>query len=435
MSLELFSILVLLGIFAAGTLLSINLGLMSFVAAFLVGQIGGGLTVDELFAVYPGDLFILLAGVTFLFAIAQTNGTIDLIVNWGVRAVRGNVGLVPWTMFTLAAVFAAAGAITTAAVALVAPAALRFASQYSISPLIMGVMVVQGSAAGAYSPLNPFGVIVAGVLNSRGLPSSPISLFVGALIFNLVVGAIAFVAFGGLRLLRQGIPSPATAEGSAEAPASGSNSSEGEETDGGGLNFHRAATLIGIVTLVVLSLFEVDVGFGAMLVALVLLLMAPGQQGEAFSRVPWQVIVLITGIVTYVGVLEEIGAVGYVQGLIDAVGSPLLASLAASYVGGIISAFASTTALLGSLIPLAAPILQDSAISAIGVVTAIAVSSAIVDVSPFSTNGALLMATAQNADETTDVSKFFRQLLGWAAAVTLIAPLVAWFVFVVVGVV
>lgn len=429
MSLELLSIIVLLLIFVIGTVFSINLGLMSLAAAFLVGQIGGGLTVDEIFGVYPGDLFILLAGVTFLFAIAQTNGTIDLLVNGGIRMVRGNVGLVPWIMFAMAATFAAVGAITTAAVALVAPAALRFASQYSISPLIMGVMVVQGSAAGAYSPLNPFGVIVAGVLNSRGLPSSPGALFVGSLLFNLAVGALAFTIFGGLRLLGQSISVGATQEASESGNPSGS-----ETADGDGLNLHRAATLVGIVALVVLTAgFEVDVGFGAIVVALILVLMAPGQQGEAFGRVPWQVIVLITGIVTYVGVLEEIGTVEYVQGLIDAVGSPLVASLAASYVGGIISAFASTTALLGSLIPLAAPILQDSAIPAIGVVTAIAVSSAIVDVSPFSTNGALLMATAQNADERMDQRKFFRQLLLWAIAITLLAPLAAWFVFVVLG--
>jgi len=128
--------------------------------------------------------------------------------------------------------------------------------------------------------------------------------------------------------------------------------------------------------------------------------------------------------------VEEIGTVEYVQGLIDAVGSPVIAALAASYVGGIISAFASTTALLASLIPLAAPILQDSTISAVGVVTAVAISSAIVDVGPFSTNGALLMANAQGVDERL----FFRQLLLWAIAVTLLAPLVAWFVFVVLGI-
>jgi len=347
MSLELFSILVLLAIFAVGTVKPINLGIMSFVAAFLIGQIGGGLTVDQIFAVYPGDLFILLVGVTFLFAIAQTNGTIDLLLNGGIRLVRGNVGLIPWIMFSLAALFTTLGALTPAAVAIIAPVALRFAGQYSISPLLIGVLVVQGSTAGAYSPINPFGVIVDGVLTSRDLASSPITLFISSLVFNTIVAAIAFVAFGGLRLLRQSIPVEAMAVGSAvgSEPSSGGGAAdrdrtaddghdEAAEANGSGLSLHQAATLLGVAVLAVLTVgFGVDVGFGALVVALALVLIAPARQAEAFERVPWQVIVLITGIVTYVGVLEEIGTVEYVQGLIDAVGSPVAAALAASYVG------------------------------------------------------------------------------------------------------
>ena len=57
---------------------------------------------------------------------------------------------------------------------------------------------MQGSTAGAYSPINPFGVIVDGVLSSRGLPSSPGALFISSLVFNTIVALIAFVAFGGL---------------------------------------------------------------------------------------------------------------------------------------------------------------------------------------------------------------------------------------------
>ena len=148
------------------------------------------------------------------------------------------------------------------------------------------------------------------------------------------------------------------------------------------------------------------------------------------GRMPWPAILLISGILTYVGVLDEIGTITYMQELIASVGSPLIASLAASYVGGVISAFASTAAILGASIPLAEPILQDSSLPAIGTVTAIAISSAIVDISPLSTNGALLIANAQGVEER----RFFRQLLLWAVGVTLLAPLIVWLIFVVIGV-
>ena len=52
----------------------------------------------------------------------------------------------------------------------------------------------------------------------------------------------------------------------------------------------------------------------------------------------------------------------------------------------------------------------------------------IVDVSPFSTNGALVLA---NAPESVDKDRFFRQLVAYGALVVALAPVVLWLVFVV----
>ena len=51
-----------------------------------------------------------------------------------------------------------------------------------------------------------------------------------------------------------------------------------------------------------------------------------------------------------------------------------------------------------------------------------------VDVSPFSTNGALVLANAQGVDRQV----FFRRLLGYGAMVTVVAPIVLWLIFIVV---
>jgi Na+/H+ antiporter NhaD/arsenite permease-like protein len=449
MGLELFSIIVLVVMFVVCTILPINLGLMSFVTAFAIGTLLAGLTVDDIFAVFPGDLFILLVGVTLLFAIAQNNGTVDWIMAWGLRLVRGNIGLIPWIMFLLTALMCGVGSLSAAGVAVVAPVALRFAAQYSISPLLMGVMVVQGATAGSYSPLSPFGATTNGLLASEGLPQSPGLLFANSMVFNALFAVIPFVLFGGIGLLGRQVEEPAAAtpaavpagtstalaSGPVPPPAASDSSDPGTEDGGRALDVHQIATMVGI-GLLILSAFlfsssdRFDVGFAAMVISLVLLLMSPGQQAEAFRRMPWGVIVLITGILTYIGVMDEVGAIDYVQDALASVSNPLLSTLAASYVGGIISAFASTAGILGVAIPLAAPILENTALPAIGVVTSIAIASAIVDVSPFSTNGALLLANAQNVD----ARKFFRQLLTWAVFVIAFAPLLTWLVFVVIGI-
>lgn len=423
MSPELFSIILLIVMFVVATALPINLGVMGFVAAFLVGTFLGDLSADDLFGGFPANLFVLLAGVTYLFAIARKNGTIDLLMHWGLRLVRGNVGLVPWIMFSLTTLLCGVGALSAAGVAVVAPIALRSAARYGISPLMMGILVVQGATAGSYSPISPFGVITNGVLASEGLPQSPVLLFANALVFNAVVAALVFVAFGGLRLLGKRI---------SLEELEGRDAAEDEaEGDEGGLTPYRGATLAGIVLLVVLALgFGVDVGFAAFTIALALALMAPREQAGTLGELPWPVILLVAGLLTYVDVLDQIGTIDYVEGLIASTANPLVAALAASYVGGVISAFASTAGILGVAIPLAGSVLQDPSIPAIGAVSAVAIASAIVDVSPFSTNGALLLANAQNVDPR----KFFRQLLLWAAIVTLVMPLLAWLVFVVLAI-
>lgn len=142
----------------------------------------------------------------------------------------------------------------------------------------------------------------------------------------------------------------------------------------------------------------------------------------------WPEIMLIVGVSTYVAVMEKMGTIAWVGDSVATFSSPLMAALLLCVVGAVISAFASSTAVLGSLIPLAVPFLQgDAGVGAIGFIAAMAVSSTIVDVSPFSTNGALVLANAKNVDR----DRFFRQLLVYGGAVTVIAPVVVWLLFVV----
>lgn len=61
-----------------------------------------------------------------------------------------------------------------------------------------------------------------------------------------------------------------------------------------------------------------------------------------------------------------------------------MATLGASYLGGFVSVFASTTGFLAAIMKFAAPILTDPTLSTTVVVSAIAVSANIVDLSPLS---------------------------------------------------
>ena len=170
----------------------------------------------------------------------------------------------------------------------------------------------------------------------------------------------------------------------------------------------RILTLIGIASLLVLTtVLGLDVGVASLAIAAVLIVLDSGVQKPAVESMPWSAIRLVTGIVTYVGMLEKMCALKELQESIAGLGNSSLAALITSYVVAIVSAFAYTTGTLGVISPVVEPIAMDPLLTPIGVVTAVAISSSVVDVSPMSTSGALLMASAQPKDER----KFFRALL------------------------
>ncbi|MFT4012802.1 MAG: SLC13 family permease [Paracoccus sp. (in: a-proteobacteria)] len=454
---HLISIYALAAMFVVATIWPINMGVLAFVGAFLVGTLLAGQTTKEIVAGFPGGLFLTLVGITWLFALAQNNGTIDWLVRMAVRAVKGRIAAIPWIMFGISAMLTAVGAVSPGAVAIVAPIALGFAFRYHISPMLMGMMVVHGAQAGGFSPISIYGGITNGVVAKAGLPLSEMTTFAASFLVNASVALILFLLLGGRKLMAMRsqtvetvrvphieIAKPATGPqifGDSEAEAlsrrisneAGGTSNrlvaeadEGDQPDG---TLYQIVTLGGLVLLAVLVLaFNLDIGFVALTIGLVLALWDSTMQKRAMTQVAWPEIMLITGVSTYVAVMEHMGTIDFVGDSVAGLASPMLAALMLFFIGAVVSAFASSTAVLGSLIPLAVPFLQgDSGVSAIGFIAGMAVASTIVDVSPFSTNGALVLANSRGVDRQI----FFRQLLNYGALVTLIAPVVLWLVFVV----
>ena len=90
---EWIAIIALVALFVVGTVLPINMGALAYVAAWLVGMYSLGLDEKEILAGISADLVLTLIGVTYLFAIARQNGTVDLIVRTAVRTIRSTVPL------------------------------------------------------------------------------------------------------------------------------------------------------------------------------------------------------------------------------------------------------------------------------------------------------------------------------------------------------
>ena len=450
MSPQLATILGLVAMFLVATVLPINMGALALAMAFLIGTTVVKMTANQIIAGFPGDLFITLVGITYLFAIAQKNGTIDYLVHWAVRAVRGHVAAIPWVMFAVAATLTAVGAVSPAAVAILAPVALQFAAKYAISPLMIGLLVIHGAQGGGFSPISIYGGITNQVVARAGLPVDETTLFLASLFYNLVVSVGVFFAFGGRALLSRRVGMAPAARAAAGGRIETSLPIEGhgtaadaslteaslraaaatEEDPPASASFDQIATLIGLAALAVGALvFNLNVGLVAITVAVALALLSPSAQKGAVDKIGWSTVLLVGGVITYVGVLQKSGAIDAVAQGVSGLGAPLLAALLLCYIGGVVSAFASSVGVLGATIPLAVPFLQQGTVEPVGLIAAIAISATVVDVSPFSTNGALVLANAPEGERES----LYRRFLFYSILVVLAGPLLAWLVLVLPG--
>lgn len=111
MPIELLLIVCLVVIFLVPIFFDVNVGIVAFITAFLVGALAMDLSARQVLAGFPDNMFVMLVGITLLLAIAHQNGTVDWIVAKLVRAARGRLVLLPWVLFVTALVTASLGPV------------------------------------------------------------------------------------------------------------------------------------------------------------------------------------------------------------------------------------------------------------------------------------------------------------------------------------
>lgn len=392
-----------------------NMGAIALAATFLVGTLLFHQKPKALLEGWPTSLMLTLIGVTFLFGIARENGMVDKIVNGAVAAVRGRLFWVPWVFFFLAAFITAAGAVTPATNAILIPIGLSLAYEYRMSPLLIGVSILNGTNAGGFSPIAVYYTIVSGTLHKSGLDLDAGLVFLATFLFNALLNVLAMAVFGGFKLRGQRAEAEAT-DSSSEAPVSHR------------MTLQQGVTLATLGALVVAVLFfGIDIGFAAIIAAVGLALLWPKAGAAGVKHIAWMVVLLIGGVITYVSLMESVGIITASSDAIAQLSIPIVVALLLLFIAGLTSAFASTIAMFGILIPLAAPLMANGSLPLLGFSIALCISASAVDSSPLSTGGALVVANSEEPDQ----QRVFNRLMAWGLAMVVVAPLVTWLVFVV----
>jgi di/tricarboxylate transporter len=166
--------------------------------------------------------------------------------------------------------------------------------------------------------------------------------------------------------------------------------------------------------------FEWNIGVLALAAAVLLHAAFLTASRGAEKRIAWTVVLLVRGVITYVAGLQRQGTMQAAGDAIATLPSPLLAALLLCAVAAVTSAFASSAAILGAMIPLAVPFMAQGEIGVSALVVALAISATVVDSTPFSTVGALAVANTEEQERM----RVYRGLLLWGGAMVLSAPLV-----------
>ncbi|MCW2530552.1 MAG: C4-dicarboxylate transporter [Blastococcus sp.] len=467
MSIHVIGVVGLVLVFVIGTLRPVNIGALALIATFLVGTLVAHETVDELLAGFPPDLFVLLVGVTYLFGLAAVNGTLEWLIDRAVGLLGDRPALVPWMIFFFSAVPTMAGALGPAGVAMLAPLCLRLGARYGIDRRMAALMVMHGSCLGNFSPLNGLAIIVRQSAEANGLEVSATELFFGNAAYNIGLAVVIYLLFGGRTLLRERGQRLSEATGTlgsgdvpdrlpglaTDAPVPGGVGTSDVTLHGGmgaggaavertgsvstalprldaertPLRVDQVITMLIILGVAVGALvFDLEIGFLALIGAALLHLAFPGRVANADRRIVWSVVLLICGVVTYVGALQRYGTIDVIGNGIAGLGAPLLTAFLLCLVGAFTSAFASSAGLIAVLIPLAAPFLARGEVGATAMIVALAISATVVDSTPFSSVGALTLANAPEEEQPT----LFRTMLAWGISMAVTAPMLTWLIFI-----
>ncbi|CNE31560.1 dicarboxylate carrier MatC domain-containing protein [Mycobacterium tuberculosis] len=442
------SIVILVGLFAATLIPAFDLGLGALAAAFLLA-LAADVATDDVTGFFPADFFVLIVGVTALFAVAHLNGTLDWLLDLLLRLVRGRLVLIVLVPFVIGAVLTAVGTLPAAATAIVSPIALGFAARYRISPLIAAVLGITGIISGLLSPLAVYGVTAREMSEKQGIAlpgSAPVTFLLGGLATGLLVCAALLTVGTRTGAIPPGRITTAP-DGPAGEPAGSATPSAGTSPAGAspagaspggtatlvstapagtqdGLRA-RVLTIVALLAVVVLSVgFDMNVGYLGITAALILQLVLRLPSGDIISRIPWNVVLLIGGLLTYVGLMQHIGAFKKISDLLSVEGSPLLSLLVLCYIAGVTSFAASSIAVFVTTMPLLPPLVADG-VSPVGGVLALALASVLVDINPLGITGGLILGAA----EPSARPRLFRQLLIYGLVSIPVAPFLTWLAF------
>ena len=421
----------------------LNVGFLGIAFGIIVGGIFSNITAAKIMNAFPLSLFMILVGVTFLFGMAQTNGTMEKLTAYSVRACKGNTALVPLIIYILCTFVTTIGPGNIAGCALMAPVSMAIASKVKMPAFLMTLLVVGACNGAAFSPFAPTGIISNGLIakmaGELGLSPDYLNTLAWKIHFNseLAQGFVnigGFFVMGGLKWIREQKGAALDIDELAPKPEP--------------FNAAQKTTLLMVAILIILVVVPglpcmkgvfpkaitnmlSNVGSISFVLSIVLMLTGYGDSKAAVKVMPWSVIMMVCGVSVLIDVMDKAGGLNFLVEVMASVAGPTTICFWTAFVPAVISAYSSSSGVVMPMfLPMTPGLVELTGGDPVSIISAIDVGSHLVDTSPLSTLGALCIASA---GEEEDKGVLFRKLLIWGLSMSIVSGIVCYVFFGILG--
>ena len=388
----LLSLLFLLVAILLGFVRKMNTGLLCIAFALLLGRMSGVSDADIIKG-FNASLFIMLLGVTYLFSMAQINGSLDLLAQKVIALAGRRVYLIPVIIYLFSIILAALGPGSVPTMAIMMVFSMSLAAEMKISPVLLSTLTVLGACAGGLSPLAATGIIGANLCAEFGLTGIEKDFLLNGVFSFSIYAVIVYAALGGYRLrAADNVQNKAI-------PA---------------FNKKQLTTLAGIVAMVLMvMLLRINVGLVSFAVAAVLSFLRVSDEVKAIKHIPWNTLLLITGVGVLMQLIIDLGGIEILSAALVSIMSAKTAAAVMGLTSGIMSWFSSSSGVvMPTLIPTVPHIAQQlGGVNELELASSITTISHVAAISPLSTGGALALAayaSAANANQKQQQNLFMK---------------------------
>jgi di/tricarboxylate transporter len=394
MNLGLLSLILLLAAIVLGFTRKANVGIVCIGFAMVLTLLfPGQVKAKDVIAGFSTSLFIQMAGVMYLFAIINANGTLELMAKKCVNVVPAK--LIPVVMFLLGMVLSAVGPGSIPCLAIIPVIAIPLAVNAGINPIMCAIIGDMGAMAGRMSPLTPEAAVVRSLMEEQGMNGNTVPIMLCTALTCVITAVIVYVYYKGWQINKSEI-----SEQKEALPA---------------FSWMQWLSLACLLILAVGVLFlGWNVGLTGFMLGSLLIIAGCGTEKKAIGGVPWGVIIMVLGVGMLMNVIKLSGGIDILVEALESFMGPKSAAPVMAITAGFMSFFSSG---LGVVFPTLVPICGSLAnsIGADGVllVAMVVIGGTIAGYTPISTTGALIMAGVaqqENAEERFPQNKLFVEL-------------------------